>query len=56
MKQKLLLFAMAGILLASCSTKSKRITRAYEKGKNEGINIANNKAYEKIHDTITDFF
>ncbi|MBP6912430.1 MAG: hypothetical protein KBB86_00680 [Candidatus Pacebacteria bacterium] len=50
MKKKLLLFAMTSIILASsCTTKSKRITRAYEKGKAEGINIANNKAYEKIH-------
>ncbi len=67
MKQKLILFAMAAILLASCAS-NKKVARAYEDGRKEGKDITENLAKVRmnqvmdsmaqlketvIHDTVT---
>lgn len=51
MKQKILLFAMSAILLASCVSK-KKVARAYQEGKRDGRDLAVNENIKKLNQVM----
>ena len=51
MKQKIFLFAMLAILLASCASK-KKVARAYEDGKRDGKDLAVNESIKRLNQVM----